>query len=321
MTAAAIVRTVVIAAISVSGIAKRTCARARRRRPWCARRDPRSGPLDGRERKGQDAPHEVLAQLGEDLLREHERRSASRPRERRLGDHERRRGSSTTRSMWARVRLLGGRRRSARPGSAARRGRRPRRARAATITTASAPRWRPEQPAGVAPDLRPGAIGSRSLTRPLLAGRCRGTRRLVRRSSRCAPRRRRGLPRGRRPGRPGRGRAGCRSRPASCGCAGVAQPACDARLGVRVDRARRLHEDEDLGVGEECAREHEPLPLPAREPAAALVDRRVEAVRERSRTSCASATATAARTRRRRAARRVELASGACPRRAAGRSR
>ena len=45
---------------------------------------------------------------------------------------------------------------------------------------------------------------------------------------------------------------------------------------MRVDGARRLDEHEDLGVGEQRPREHEPLPLAARERAAALVDDLVE---------------------------------------------
>ena len=54
----------------------------------------------------------------------------------------------------------------------------------------------------------------------------------------------------------------------------LAQPLRDPRLGVRVDRARRLDEHEQLGVREQRAREHEPLALAAGERAAALVDRR-----------------------------------------------
>ena len=61
----------------------------------------------------------------------------------------------------------------------------------------------------------------------------------------------------------------------------LVQTPCDPRLGVRVDRARRLDEDEHLGVREQRAREDEPLPLAARERAAALVDGRVEPVGER----------------------------------------
>ena len=53
---------------------------------------------------------------------------------------------------------------------------------------------------------------------------------------------------------------------------GLAQPAGDPRLGVSVDRARRVDEDQDLRVGDERAREHEPLPLPSRERAPALLD-------------------------------------------------
>ena len=40
-----------------------------------------AGALDGRERQREHAPHEVLAQLGEDLLGEHERRPPREPRD------------------------------------------------------------------------------------------------------------------------------------------------------------------------------------------------------------------------------------------------
>ena len=58
------------------------------------------------------------------------------------------------------------------------------------------------------------------------------------------------------------------------------QLAGDAGLGVGVDGARRLDEHEDLGVREQRPGEHEPLPLPARERAAPLVDDLVEALRQ-----------------------------------------
>ena len=53
-------------------------------------RDEVAGPgaLDGRERQREHAAHEVLAQLGEDLLREHERGPAREPGEDRLDDEE-----------------------------------------------------------------------------------------------------------------------------------------------------------------------------------------------------------------------------------------
>ena len=50
---------------------------------------------------------------------------------------------------------------------------------------------------------------------------------------------------------------------------------------MRVDGARRLDEDEDLRVGQQGAGKHEPLPLPAGERPAALVDDLVQAGRER----------------------------------------
>ena len=46
-------------------------------------------PLDRREREAEHAAHEVLAELGEDLLREHERRPPGEPREDGLEDEER----------------------------------------------------------------------------------------------------------------------------------------------------------------------------------------------------------------------------------------
>ena len=47
-----------------------------------------AGALDGRERQGQHAQHEVLAELGEHLLGEDERRAPGEERENRLGDEE-----------------------------------------------------------------------------------------------------------------------------------------------------------------------------------------------------------------------------------------
>ena len=55
----------------------------------------------------------------------------------------------------------------------------------------------------------------------------------------------------------------------------------DPRLGVCVDGARRLDEDEHLWVGEERAGQDEPLALSARERPAALVDIGVEALGKR----------------------------------------
>ena len=64
------------------------------------------------------------------------------------------------------------------------------------------------------------------------------------------------------------------------GAAHVAQSRRDATLGVGVDRRGRLDEDEELGVGEERARQGQPLALAAREAATALFDEGVEAVVE-----------------------------------------
>src|SRR5207247_9225269 len=55
----------------------------------------------------------------------------------------------------------------------------------------------------------------------------------------------------------------------------------DLRLGSRVYGARRLIEDEDRGVFEECSSERDPLALTAGETYAALSDRRVVAIRQR----------------------------------------
>ena len=55
----------------------------------------------------------------------------------------------------------------------------------------------------------------------------------------------------------------------------------DPRLGVRVDRARRLDENEDLRLGEQRARQDQALPLTARERAAALLHVAVEPLRQR----------------------------------------
>jgi len=50
----------------------------------------------------------------------------------------------------------------------------------------------------------------------------------------------------------------------------------DARFGMRIHRAGRLDEDEDLCGGEERPHEHESLSLPTRERPSALVDDLVE---------------------------------------------
>ena len=55
----------------------------------------------------------------------------------------------------------------------------------------------------------------------------------------------------------------------------------DARLGGRVDRGGGVVEDQDARVGEQRARDREPLPLAARERQPALADERVVAARER----------------------------------------
>ena len=56
----------------------------------------------------------------------------------------------------------------------------------------------------------------------------------------------------------------------------------DPGLRVRVDRARRLDEHQDLRIPEQCPGEHESLPLTSGERAASLVDELVETVRQRS---------------------------------------
>src|SRR5205814_6785660 len=53
------------------------------------------------------------------------------------------------------------------------------------------------------------------------------------------------------------------------------------RLGPRVDGARRLVEDEDRGILQECSSERDPLALTAREAYSALANRGVVAVRQR----------------------------------------
>ena len=62
---------------------------------------------------------------------------------------------------------------------------------------------------------------------------------------------------------------------------GLGEPRRDARLGVGVDRARRLDEHECLGVGEQRPGQREALALAAGEGAAALLDLVVEAAGER----------------------------------------
>jgi hypothetical protein len=52
-------------------------------------RSPGAGALDGGERQREHAVHEVLAQLGEHLLGEHERGAAREPGQHRLREQER----------------------------------------------------------------------------------------------------------------------------------------------------------------------------------------------------------------------------------------
>ena len=117
-------------------------------------------------------------------------------------------------------------------------------------------------------------------------GACRSRRRVRRRA-------------GRRVGA-GRAAAGWRSSRRSCGPGARLQPLGDPGLGVRVDRAGRLDQDQDLGVGQQRAGQDQPLPLTAGERAAALLDlRRRGRSGSASRTSSALATAIAASTLRR----------------------
>ncbi len=125
------------------------------------------GPLDGRERQRQHAPHEVVAQLGEHPLGEHEGRPAGEEGEHRLGDEEdrqdrRRPGrSAPCRSPSA----APGR---ASPGAAARRAPWRRRARAGSRTPIIARRWRPASSRACLRISFVPAMGRRSVMRPLL---------------------------------------------------------------------------------------------------------------------------------------------------------
>ena len=71
------------------------------------------------------------------------------------------------------------------------------------------------------------------------------------------------------------------------------QPLGDEQLGVRVDRAGRLDQHQDLGVGEQRAGQREPLALTAGEAAAGLVDRCVETLGQRVEDVLGAATSTA----------------------------
>ena len=167
-------------------------------------------------------------------------------------------------------------------------------------TAASGHAVPPRERAGVARISGPSAIGSVSLmSRPRLSSRVTvpGTRGSCRRSSRCVPAATtrpswRKTTRSAWSSTSGLARHDDR-RPAR---ARLAQPPGDAGLGVGVDRARRLDEHEDLGVGEQRSGQDEALPLAARERAAALLDVARRARRgSDSRTSSAFATATASR--------------------------
>ena len=78
------------------------------------------------------------------------------------------------------------------------------------------------------------------------------------------------------------------------GARDAAQGRVDLLLDPRVDRRRRVVEQEDLRVGEQRARERDPLPLAARQRQALLADDRVVAVGEARMNSCASAARAAA---------------------------
>ena len=60
----------------------------------------------------------------------------------------------------------------------------------------------------------------------------------------------------------------------------LAQAEPDPRLGRRVDRGGRVVEDQDARVDDECARDRDPLALPARERDPALADHGVVALRQ-----------------------------------------
>ncbi len=75
-----------------------------------------------------------------------------------------------------------------------------------------------------------------------------------------------------------RARADDDGRPAG---ACLAKPTGDSGLGVGVDGARRLDEDEDLGVGEQRPRKDDPLALAAGERATPLLDVAVEPMGQR----------------------------------------
>ena len=61
----------------------------------------------------------------------------------------------------------------------------------------------------------------------------------------------------------------------------LAQAVANPRFGGRVDGRRRVVEDQDAWVDDECAGDRESLPLTARERDPALADDRVVAVRQR----------------------------------------
>ena len=59
-------------------------------------------------------------------------------------------------------------------------------------------------------------------------------------------------------------------------CTRVVETACDSGLGVGVDGARRLHENENFCIRQQRARQDEPLTLSSREGTGAFVNRGVE---------------------------------------------
>ena len=137
-----------------------------------------------------------------------------------------------------------------------------------------------EQPPGLGPDLADVAIGNAVLTSPPRGSRCRDTPEFPRAGSDASPGRP-GRPPARRRCRLDQEPADSRSSRRWSGRSGMTQPLGDPGLGMGVHRARRFHQDQDLGVADEGAGQRDPLSLSSGEGPSALLDHAVQPIRKR----------------------------------------
>ena len=240
----------------------------------------RARTLDDGERQRQHLAHEVLAQPREHLLREHERGAPRKPGQRGLGDHRHDEDGDHAVDVCGRrpvIDRLHEHAEQKRPDEAGQS-----RERVQAEHDGEAAAVAAQQDGRVPAHLRP--CGDRQ---PLVhaASSLVTAKRyaaLDRSSSRCVPVAATrplgdqddavGLVEDERAAGHDDGRAA----PAR-----LVQALRDPRLGVRVDRARRLDQNQDFGLCQQCARQDQALALTARERAAALLHVAVEPLRQR----------------------------------------